>query len=561
MVFYNDENRFNIYYTINGLDIKDNIKITTGKAIEVNLIMYTDGSVGPGIQNNSPGVIGSGWHGYMYEVNSSSKNSDLLNTFYTTDAGYITANITDKKENRTLVSPIGYIDGIYGNPEEIGWSNKAEIKAMELCLGTILDFYKQIDLIKINTIKLLSDSTYILKLLEASELTISKYEKQLYDENIKSLLVKEFNNYKEESVDIIIIFSKLLKEIKDLNIVTIYEKVLAHSGEIGNERVDLLAKMGRNIANEGKVVRVNYTMPYSEDGKLKVKSIKYWKDKIELDPMINFRELYYIHNTDEDIFTNEAGTKGKFITIMNYNKAIEVGMKHKKPLFGLVFTTQLPDLVSESIKRYRELASERPVLLYAVDLSLLTKGEHLIFNNLLSNRSFILNTKHQLLSMDKLNIVYPIVPPGLGSKIFQELNSYKEILGTAIFDLIENKKSLINHYIKDITDYIYDNTDKKRKIKIKNTDILIKIPMTLEEGEFNIPIELKVDIIERNSLKKYESDDASIYLLCIKMNTGYYNYYTIIYNRTLKSYGIFCNLFSNKIFLSKDQKDKVIKID
>lgn len=570
MKYYNDENRFGIHYTLNGQEFNDKIKISIGKETDVCLIMYTDGSVGPGLQQGVPGIIGSGWHGYMYEIDGKDKNSDLPNTFYTTDSGYITANITDKKQNRNIVSPIGYIDGIFGNPEETGWSNKAEIKAMELCLGTIIDFKSRIELLNLKFVNILSDSTYILKLLESSDIAIAKYENQLFKDDIKSILVKEFNNYKEESVDVIIIYSRLLKEIKDLGIVLKYEKVLAHSGEIGNERVDSLAKMGRNIASEGKVTRVDYSMPYAEEGKVKLKSVKYWKDKMELDPMINFRELYYIHNTDEDVFTNEIGTEGKFVTIMNYGSGIEVGMKHKKPLFGLVFTTQVPDIVSRTIKRYRELATERPVLLYAIDLSLLTKGEHLIYENLLGSKSFVLNNKHQLLSMDKLNIVYPIVPPGLGAKIFQDLNAFKELLGTVIFDLIGHEGytyesytgyKLKDYFLKDITDIIYDTTGKKKKIKISNNDIMLNIPMDLEEGTFNIPIELKVDIIERNALKKYENDDASIYLLCIKMNKGYYNYYTIIYNRTLKSYGLFCNLFSNKIFLPKDKRDKVIKLD
>lgn len=558
---------FKVFY--NGKNVKDNdFIIGEQKEINCNLILYTDGSVKPGEGPGVPGVLGSAWHGYFYECNANkTKTSDAPNKGITTTIGYISeANMSQYKKdylNEIQVAPLGYIDGIYSDSKEIGWSNIAEINAMKYALYTIIDFANrqpEKSSFILNSVLVKSDSTYVLKLIEASLITLKEHSNILEMPNSKIELGKVFNSYKEESIDFIIMFSNILLEVKKVTPEIRFGKVLGHSGDIGNDRVDLLSKMARNnseISEHGKLCRINYVTTYLHNGKLQDKTWKFWKDKIDWNPLYNFKEIFFIHNEDKLVkFKDENGTEGYFITMMKYPSDVEHGEKSKEPLFGLVFTPDVDDRLVDAITTYEVKAKDSPVLLIAVDLKVLGVSEHMKFEELLKKEVWTLNKKHQLLSMDTTPAVYPIVPPALATYAYNIINGLKDTMGIVIFDIVKHNKKIDRYFVKDITEHIYDCSNDEKKIKIQNTDKYIKVKMELEEGEFTVPIEFTTDIIDRNSLKKFEEFDTKIYLLCVKENVGFYNYYTLIHNRTTGEYAIYCNLYSSKIFLPKEKRKK-----
>lgn len=557
---------FKIY--CNGKEIDDSVILGEEKGVTVNMILYTDGSVKPSSIPNTPGVIGSAWHGYFYEANASkTKTSDTPVKGMITTIGYISeANFQTYKKNyleQIQVAPLGYIDGVYSDSSETGWSNMAEINAMKNCLYTIIDFNKRQSEKKsfiINSVNIKSDSSYVLKLVEGSMTVLKEHMEIFKSDTCKEELCKIFNSYMEESVEHIITFVKIIEEVKTVVPEIIFEKVLGHSGDIGNDRADILCKMARNNSEENedkKICRINYVTSYIENGKIQDKTWKFWRDKIDWDPMYNFKEVFYVHNEDNlTVFKDEEGTEGYFITVMNYPKKIEHGQKAKEPLFGIVFTPNIDKRLITTLNSYEKKAKDKPVLLIAIDLKVIGSSEHMKFEEILKDDVWTLNKRHQLLSMDDVPAVYPIVPPGLAKHAYDLIRGHKDTLGMVLFDIVKHNKTIKDFYVKDITDAIYKKTEKGREIIIDVKDKYIKIDMDLEEGNFTVPIEFTTDVIDRNSLKKYEKTNTNIYLVCKKENVGYYSYYTIVHNKDDGSYALYCNLYSSKIFIPKEKRKK-----
>ena len=57
-----------------------------------------------------------------------------------------------------------------------------------------------------------------------------------------------------------------------------------------------------------------------------------------------------------------------------------------------------------------------------------------------------------------------------------------------------------------------------------------------------------------------EKDDVNVYVLFIRQGRLYYNYYTIIINKTLKSYGIWTNLYASKVFLDDKKHQDAFEV-
>ena len=69
------------------------------------------------------------------------------------------------------------------------------------------------------------------------------------------------------------------------------------------------------------------------------------------------------------------------------------------------------------------------------------------------------------------------------------------------------------------------------------------------------------DILNRNMLKSMENDDVKVYVLFTRQGRLYYNYYTIIINKTLNAEGIWTNIFASKIFLEDSKHREEFKVE
>ena len=527
--------------------------------MEIAAFVYTDGSAGPG----SPGQLGMGYHGFYYDVDKEYKKSaDVPNEGFPTSVGYVNPSIIYDTENEEVlkiltttnldtlkINPIGYIDGMFSVPGDKGYSNDAEIKAIEQALLRITELVENNDY-TLKRLVIYSDSKvalgtwgHVISIYRNhNELTTPGNEEKLrefinttYDKNAESTRVYIFN-----MVNALVNFMEKTNKPKLL-----LSKVKGHNGDIGNELADDLAGQARRLALSGQAVNMH-----------KWHTERYWKPNINKPNFLRFRQLYFINNTKNHIEADKA-----YFTVMNYG-SIDVGKRSGDPLYGMVRMDNIPSEIIDVMDRYHKEHSEHPVLVYTVDLDKLYKPDYVKFFNAFGSDA-LSASNNDLTIMGKDPLAFPIKPAGLAKRVYDNTTSLIGRLETARNE-VNNFKNGNGKYYFDITDLIYETKGKKLSCIIKQGSKTLDLngfELDSKEHTVNTKLVLGTDIPDRNTLKAMEGDEPKVYIMFQREGVGIYGYYIFILSEKSKSYGVYHNMFSNHIIfdIHKDRDEKAKK--
>ena len=514
----------------------------------ITMMLYTDGSAGSG----NPPYIGMGYHGYYFVNNTEEhrKSADVPKKGYPSRHGYVgpdnEVEMAKYNKDHIKVVPVGYLDGYVSTTKIRGFSINAETLAVRNGLDVVLEYFKSPVNGILTDIYIFSDSAYALLVYERAYKHLEEHKDWLT--NQQAMKVQLDTLYKTPSTreyveEAFYYFNKVKQEFPNLKIH--FKKVAGHTGNIGNEAADKLAVTGRK---RSEVNKDEHNFGWSVN--------RYWKPTIDRHPFLRYKELFFIHNIDYQSVNSSAG----YFTVMNYG-SIEPGKKSGEPIYGIIHLDEPPVILQELVKAYEHTNTNRPILVYAVDTNKLFAPElqkHLVN---FGTKAFTFNKFDHMLLLDTDSLVYPIYPPGLAKKAYDETQNLASILEQAKADIEANDPGTSFKFIIDITDKIYKKDDKGKQVCIlPNATNSIPLEVTLDKEKIKLHLYMDKDILSRNMLKSMEKDDVNVYVLFIRQGRLYYNYYTIIINKTLKSYGIWTNLYASKVFLDDKKHQDAFEV-
>lgn len=461
--------------------------------INVVYVLYTDGSFKRLSLDNNIGHRGCGIHGYVYKEGEviDKPQTDLPPRVFTTTEGY-------NSKPGELVKPIAYYDQVV-SCANLGTNITAELEAVIFSLTTILASLP--DEYNLTKVHLWTDSNYVIQITE--NLKNPSYAPKANEELV--------NRYKE----------LLDTSFKDIEL--ILHKSEAHTGEFGNELVDKLARVGRELS-------IKHV--YGNWSKHNLKS--YWKNTIRIHPLLNFKQL---------CFTNTQSAQADEILyhVMDYGKDVDPGKKTSKTCFGLIRLEEQEELISKTISSFLQAcyAEKYFCAVNMLNLSTLYSRNTATYWDFLGEYSLVFNPKEKTLSNVMETVVArPIVPSGLAE---QALERMKELY-TIMRDF--GYKQEIFKFI-DITDKFY-NLDGKW-ILPKDTEKL-QIEVEVLKKKATVTMELGVDLLSYNSLKNLTKEHPTIWLVLKPDDYQILNFYTIV--KTASGIGVYTNFYTSKVYLN-----------
>lgn len=524
--------------------------------MEIAVFMYTDGSAGPG----TPGQLGMGYHGFYYDVDKEYKKSaDVPNEGFPTSVGYVNPSIIYDTENAEVlkiltttnvdslkINPIGYIDGMFAVPNDKGYSNDAEIKAIEQALLRVSELVEENDHI-LKRLVIYSDSKVALGTWGHIISIYRNHNELTKPENFDKLKEHIETAYAKNAESTRIFILNMLPSLVSFMEKThkpklLLSKVKGHNGDIGNELADDLAGQARKLAINGYAVN-----------SFKWHTERYWKPNINKPSFLRFRQLYFINNTNNYIDADKA-----YFTVMNYG-SIDVGKRSGDPLYGMIRMDNIPTEITEVMERYHKEHTNSQVLVYTVDLDKLYKPDYAKFFNAFGSDALSVHD-NDLTIMGKEPLAYPIKPAGLAKRVYDSTTGLIARLEIARTEAANYQNGNGKFYF-DITDLIYEDKGKKLNCIIKTGSKTLDLKgFELDSKEFtvNTKLVLGTDIPDRNTLKAMEGDNPKVYIMFQREGIGAYGYYIFILSDKAKSYGVYHNMFSNHIIfdIHKDRNEK-----
>lgn len=477
----------------------------------VNYVIYTDGSFKMANAEENIGHRGCGIHGYAYIARNTitKPQNDLPPNWVTTETSYS----NDKTEKKKLVAPLWYIDQVI-SCANLGSAPTAELEAVVYGLYNIIHY--TIQDYQIGTIHLWTDSTYVIGILQ------KLLEDNIDNTNTHDHLISKFKE----------IVEPYLKEHK---ISIKIHKSMAHTGELGNEIADKLAFAGRELS--WRHIFGNWTNVVSKN---------YWKSIKKINPLINFKQLYFNN-------TIKALPDEILYQVMDYGTKDEPGKKTADTCFGLVKLHEPDEMVSAVISEYlRESYSRRifnPV--NVINLRNLYNRNSTIYWELLNKYEFKYMYKYgAMYNIFNDYIAHPVIPSGLATQALDRLKELYEIMQD-----YNTNRTLFQY--KDITEDFYDitTTIKKKepttvyKSKINSATAGVPITITLNGKEVTVPLILGKDTLAYGSFKHLEGNTPIVTLVIKPLGENVYQYYTVI--QTLEDLAVYTNYHSSRIFVNK----------
>lgn len=472
---------------------------TTEEEIIKHAVVYTDGSAYP----NPSHHWGGGYHGYTYKESTlGTKSGNRPSKFIISDKGYIDVVLAPKTEHKTVV-PDTYINGYYsGNVQ--GSNNTGEVMAI---IKTIEWFLANEN---IKTLSILADSTYALGM-------VTKCQNHV-----------DWKSHTTKNLEYWAMMQRLIDEAKEVDLKIIPIKVEAHSNDWGNDIADQLALLGR--LNSAK-----YGLERSET--IVAPETKYWKDKVDKHPFTNYRHLYFLNGNDPENI-------GKY-AVLNYKKDAEPGRKSHEASFGLIKLSEPIEIVERSKIVYQEKLKSLSVI-SAVDTDMLFNQNTTSMFKMFGNDIFTYNTRGRkhLSVLEEDIVVAEIQPPGLATGALD-----KVIMMERYLNEYQNNTMKATVYT-DITNLCFEANDKGNMVTTLTTDDkFISIDYKTKDGKkVKLNLELGIDLITRNSIKKLEKLEPVVTLVTNELSNNYIEYYIIIETKKNKDIGIWCNYFSNGIY-------------
>lgn len=462
------------------------------------VMAYTDGSC-----KGNPGLTGYGIH--MLKTDNEIKPKQVLGKFKTTNLGYL-----DKKKMKIAknVEEVGIdkIIDIYGYKEDSNTNNRAELDAITEAIRFIIN-YKAVDdtFENVNKVIINTDSQYSLNLIE-------KLQDDVY--TIEDIVA---NRDKAEELD------KLLKILKEKNIEIVFRKVEGHSGDLGNDRADMLANLGvkRNLEKEA-------------NERIIVKDFKdYWNNEPER-PFIFDSKFIFGYSLNNKNYRFRYG--------LDYGDETEIGKKDNEVAYVVY------DVTENDVKTLTELEglfnkiTDTTVLPYVMELRNIF-GKETIRNLSLYDKDYLVledKIKKKIYTMDDKLLVTEVYPPSLAIYAYDNFDYLSSILQEFKTNKLKNWK------IVDITNSFY-NVNEKDKLELNKT-IKDKDAIKVKVDNYELKIIVGLDTPKRNTLKRLESLNPKVNLL-IKEHDTYVEYLTITeYKIEDKNYYVLVsNFYANKI--------------
>lgn len=328
-----------------------------------------------------------------------------------------------------------------------------------------------------------------------------------------------------------------LNKLSESGVAVALAHVNSHMGEPGNEGADYNASIGQNcqlIKNRGG------SIPF-EDYQFILKEAKNYAVKSKLNCRLIEQSWWYGKtNSDEPETLND----GRYVYYFgNHGKAEEddneIGKftaSAKIAILGLSEPEPVLDMISDYLKESYPDNDGHLFLGYAQQIfhteryaTLKEKDKFVLYPELQENR---------LKTPDKVTVIKELSPPYFGYRLLEKLESHQALLERFC---AMNRAGLINdggYCITDITDKVYRQVQKGKKLEWKTTPEVdapsgtVKFPVNYNLiGEVKqVPIKFKLgtDIPQRNTLAAVAGDDTRIYAFTWRESTTKFKYLTIL---------------------------------
>ena len=481
------------------------------------IVVYTDGGCKP-----NPGKVGWGAHGYHYTTETD-KQGNGLGSHILTRNGYVLNNAKNK-ESIDAVKVLEYYD-FFGSSQTEGTNNLAEIDAVKNTLTQVKDK-------DVHEITVYTDSDYVKRgLTEWTEVWARNDWKKKDGTDVNS-------RYNWESL------LEVVKYIKDRGVTITINWVKGHSDNFGNIIADRLASLG-----------VMYSISYIQRNEFKVTNAKgYWKSEVERNPLLGLKRLYFNPLTDQNstnYYLADPGDDSDFGRRLSEAVYAIVKLNEPEPIINVVKNKQYQ--VTGEINSVIMLRLDRVYTPVIYD-TILEHGHYSLVPN--KNKGSL-----GLDFLDKREVTKELYPTGLPLRAVENYSYLEEIL-EAYFQFKEGKE-ITNKYFTsknikftDVSSVFYENNTVSKKGKevtsaalrkefgVGFKTITVKVPYS--DIVLDIDINLGLDTLDRNALKRVEDKNPKIYIVTWG-DSEKANYCTII--DTDIGTGIWYNYFASQIFI------------
>lgn len=503
---------------------------------KLHAVIYTDGGCKP-----SRGIGGWGVHGYIYTTEKSKQGTGapclVTNFGYidTVDAAPGSSFYNYKAADRdaevehfdnpmiSTVTPLRYING-YGSLIPEATNNIAEVTGLLEALQVAIEQ-------PVASVLLIIDSKYALNgLLNWSR----KWQANNWVRPDQTPVANA------ELWQQVLVARQVLEDRGTL----IHTRwVRGHSGDLGNDTVDLLATSAVIAGKKGRALR-----------SIEVVEAKgYWSVKADYNRMISHPYWYFN--------TNVGGTQkspdGRVVYYLGEHGAEDdfLGKPVSSASFSVLF-----------------LKDRNPVLemLTAYQDSLDTGGFNSMIIGRLSNITssktytdlerygdqFLQNCnygKMDLFTASELLLTKELRPPRIAFRVMQQMG----VMESMLIDYISNPtgKGVI---VNDITGLLYEvNTAKKKPVTkllpainstVKRLEIEAAYDTGAKSGVFKLPVTIGIDIANRNTLSALAALNPKVHLITWRESDTAFRYATIV--QTDDDIGIWAGIYSNICLLT-----------
>jgi ribonuclease HI len=407
------------------------------------------------------------------------------------------------------MTAIEYYD-FHGSTQDEGNSFVAEL----LALTESLKYFKDA-LVDTTMFNIYTDSDSIVRIINDDKLRMS-----LVGEVVKN------NGKKIKYQDLWAEFIELLNIIRsktDINI----RWVKGHSDQLGNQFADVLATLGLRYALAGVEGITHEVSP--QQG--------YWKYEVEKNPLINLKRLYF--RTDD--------TESKTIYMSNPKEDELIGRRLAESCYAVVNLATEDSVLNTVRSVYGSVMDQYSTLAMVRLDKLYSKRPHqyIAKHGIMALVQKFKKGKFMFNFLDDVLLTEELYPAALSIRAMENFEFLSEVLKNYTTGFSNTD---IDYKLFDITDYFY--TDETVNADLRLADrVKITKPFDLDGKEVMVDyyINLGIDVLERNSLKRLEKEGTRIYLVVWRSGPTVLNYGTILDCKL--GNGIWSNYFSNKIYL------------
>lgn len=490
--------------------------------ITQGIVAYTDGS---SRQHN--GSAGTGVHGYIFRLPSEGERTTKFDAYEPTDMGYFLTKDVPEQARRVVVTDVFNI--VY--PLPLGsTNNQAEILGIQILFKEIGAYLEKSDYLY-----LLSDSKYTLN-------SLGEWYPSRVRSNWKKPDGTEFSNR-----EIITEAYELLQTQKARGFVKL-EKVLGHSGELGNTHADYLSNIASNLSEVGELDVLTTISPKG-----------FFKNDVRLHPFLNLKRVYF--NTIGGRHTpgvyRQTGWRGNIDYIH--------GKMQPEVVYSVVKVKD-PDPVMENvIARQEEYGSPYQSLVYA-STKAINSGDVMPWLVEYGPRALQKHYRNlNLIGMDGQVVTRELSKHELPLRAIEIFTHLEDMLDEYVEEAPNYESDSLwpcrTFLVNDITDLFYETETKvvkgeEKKISKLRKEMVVGIktieaPIRFSDGEKSVQstvtLTFNEDLPDRNNLKKYESMNPKIRLIAWKTSSSMARFATIL--DCDDGVGVWANYFSNQLVL------------